>query len=150
MKKLFGILSVAVLTMAFVVEKSDSSVTVNTPIQSESGIRFKNVSLERAKELAAETDKLIFIDAYTSWCGPCKRMAATSFKDDEVGEIFNDKFVNLKIDMEKDADGPEVAKLYKVRAYPTLLIIDSKGKLVKSSVGFMTSAQLLSLANSVD
>lgn len=150
MKKLFGILSVAVLTMAFVYEKSDSSVTVNAPVQSESGIRFKNVSLERAKELAAETDKLIFIDAYTSWCGPCKRMAATSFKDDEVGEIFNDKFVNLKIDIEKDADGPEVAKLYKVRAYPTLLIIDSKGKLVKSSVGFMTSDQLISLANSVD
>jgi len=150
MKKLIGILGVAALTMAFVVEKSEVREESKIIKQSESGIRFKGVSLERAKEMAAESDKLIFIDAYTSWCGPCKRMAATSFKDEEVGEIFNDKFVNLKIDIEKDADGPEVAKLYKVRAYPTLLILDSKGKLLKSSVGFMTSDQLISLANSVD
>jgi thioredoxin-related protein len=77
-------------------------------------------------------------------------MAATSFMNEEVGEVFNERFVNLKVDIEKDADGPELARLYKIKAYPTLLIIDSKGKLVKEVVGFQTEDKLLSLANSVD
>jgi thioredoxin-related protein len=77
-------------------------------------------------------------------------MAATSFMEEEVGEIFNDRFVNIKIEMEKDADGPEVARLYKVRAYPTLLVINSDGKLIKQSVGFMTADQLIAFANSIE
>lgn len=149
MKKILVLVSVAVLAMAFVPSENNQEVgqTVN---QAESGIRFKSMSLEKAKQLAKETDKLIFIDAYTNWCGPCKRMAATSFMEEEVGEIFNERFVNIKIEMEKDAEGPEVARLYKVRAYPTLLVINSEGKLIKQSVGFMTADQLIAFANSIE
>jgi thioredoxin-related protein len=77
-------------------------------------------------------------------------MAATSFKNAEVGALFNEKFINLKIDVEQDADGPELAKMYKVRAYPTLLIIDGEGKLIKQVVGFQTEDRLLALASSVE
>jgi thioredoxin-related protein len=70
--------------------------------------------------------------------------------NEEVGEVFNESFVNLKVDIEKDADGPELARLYKIKAYPTLLIIDSKGKLIKEVVGFQTEDKLISLANSVN
>lgn len=149
MKKILVLVSVAMLAMAFVPSENNQEVgqTVN---QAESGIRFKSMSLEKAKQLAKETDKLIFIDAYTNWCGPCKRMAATSFMEEEVGEIFNERFVNIKIEMEKDAEGPEVARLYKVRAYPTLLVINSEGKLIKQSVGFMTADQLIAFANSIE
>lgn len=119
------------------------------PVQ-ESGIRFRKVPLADAMKEAMENEQLIFIDAYTSWCGPCKRMAATSFKNQEVGEVFNEQFINLKIDVELDADGPEIARLYKVKAYPTLLVIDGKGKLVKSVIGFQSEDQLLHLASSVE
>lgn len=107
------------------------------------GIRFEKMNLAEAKKKAKESGKYIFIDAYTSWCGPCKQMAATTFKDEEVATYFNDKFINLKIEMEKDADGAEVARMYNVRAYPTLIIIDHTGKLVQQTIGFQTKDRLL-------
>ncbi len=114
-----------------------------------SGIDFKKMTLEEAKELAKKKNQLVFVDAYTSWCGPCKQMAATTFKDAEVGELFNEKFINIKIEMEKDPEGPAVAMKYRVRAYPTLLFIDGDGNLVKSIVGFQTKDRLLALAQTV-
>ena len=149
MKKTLVLVSVAMLAMAFVPSENNKEIGQSV-YQSETGIRFKSMTLEKAKQIAKETDKLIFIDAYTSWCGPCKRMAATSFMEEEVGEIFNERFVNIKIEMEKDVDGPEVARLYKVRAYPTLLVINSEGKLIKQNVGFMTADQLIAFANSIE
>jgi thiol-disulfide isomerase/thioredoxin len=130
--------------MAFVVKNE------STTQKEGEGIKFKSLTLEKAKAEALENDQLIFIDAHTSWCGPCKKMAATSFKNTEVGELFNEKFINLKIDCELDADGPEIARMYKVKAYPTLLIIDGTGKLIKQVVGFQTEDRLIALANSVD
>ena len=113
------------------------------------GIQFTQITLEKAKKQAAKSGKLIFIDAYTDWCGPCKKMAATSFKDEEVGKVFNDNFINLKIEMEKNPDGQQVARRYNVRAYPTLLIIDANGNLVKQAIGFQTKDRLIALAESV-
>jgi thiol:disulfide interchange protein len=144
MKKVFGLLAIGLITMAFVSKK-------DTPkYQDEAGIKFKHITLEEAKKKAAEEGQLIFIDAYTSWCGPCKKMAATSFREEKVGELFNENFINLKIDCEKDADGPEISRLYKIKAYPTLLFIDSEGKLVKQVIGFQTGDQLINIAKSLN
>lgn len=118
------------------------------PSSNSSEIDFKPITLEAAKAMAAESGKLIFIDCYTVWCGPCKWMAANTFKDPSVAELFNDKFINLKVEMEKDADGKELSMKYEVRAYPTLLIIDSKGKLVKKTVGAQDANGLITFANS--
>lgn len=116
---------------------------------SETGISFSKLKLETAMKLAKKEKKLIFIDAYTSWCRPCKIMAATAFKDEKVANTFNKQFVNLKVDMEKNADGTFIARKYKVQAYPTLLFIDSKGNLIKKAIGMQSASQLLSLAKSV-
>jgi thiol:disulfide interchange protein len=102
-----------------------------------------------ARAQAKTNKQLIFIDAYASWCGPCKIMAATSFRNTEVGAMYNKKFINIKIDVEKDPDGPEIARMYKIRAYPTLLIIDSDGKLIKTVLGLQTEERLIAFANSV-
>lgn len=138
MKKVIGILSVAVIAV----------VLMSSFAGKDKGIEFENITLEKAKKEAAKSGKLVFIDAYTDWCGPCKRMAATTFQDPEVGEFFNENFVNLKVEMEKDADGPEIAKRYRVSAYPTMLIIDGNGNLVKSVIGFKTKEQLMAIAES--
>ena len=144
MKKLLLVCSLAFVGMSFLTEKQVPKQT-----NDEEGIRFQQISLEDAKKQSLKTGKLIFIDAYASWCGPCKRMAATSFKNKEVGEVYNKQFINLKIDCEKDTDGPELARMYKVKAYPTLLVIDGNGKLIKEVVGMQMEDGLLALANSL-
>lgn len=154
MKKLVALVGIGVLSFAFMSSTCTSHAGEaqkgkTSAIAPTAGITFKKKPFEEAKKEAKKSGKLIFIDAYTDWCGPCKRMAATSFKDPKVGEMFNKNFINLKIEMEKDKDGPELARKYRVVAYPTLLIIDGNGKLVKQSVGMKSSDQLIALAKSV-
>ncbi|MCE3294422.1 MAG: Thioredoxin protein [Crocinitomicaceae bacterium] len=145
MRKLFVLLVViGAVSMAFV--KKDAPAE---PLADGTGIKFKGMSLEEAKAEAKASGKIIFIDAYTEWCGPCKRMAATTFMDDKVADLFNSKFINLKIEMEKSADGPNVARAYGVKVYPTLLFIDAQGVLKKQALGLQTADQLLALGKSL-
>lgn len=115
---------------------------VSAPTGSSEGINFENISFEEALKKAKKEKKLIFVDAYAVWCGPCKWMDANTFREKEVGDAFNSEFINLKIDMEK-GEGPELARKYNVRAYPTLLLIDGDGKVVKRIVGMQKKDQLL-------
>ncbi|GAH00631.1 unnamed protein product, partial [marine sediment metagenome] len=65
------------------------------------GINFNVHSFEEAIKTAKAENKLIFVDAYTTWCGPCKWMSKNVFTEGKVGDYFNESFVNVKIDMEK-------------------------------------------------
>ena len=98
------------------------------------GIEFIHEDLTRALEEAKKQDKLVFVDAYTTWCGPCKRMAKNIFTQSEAGKFYNERFVNLKLDMEK-GDGIEFSRTYRISSYPTLLFIDSEGELIYKSIG---------------
>lgn len=147
MKKLFGfLLAVGLISTAFV-SKEHKNTSVSAV--KAAGIEFEGNTLAEAMAAAKKSGKLVFIDAYTDWCGPCKKMAATSFQDAEVAKLFNSKFINLKVEMEKSADGPTIARAYRVAAYPTLLFIDGDGKLVKSVVGFQTADQLIAVGKSL-
>ena len=95
----------------------------------EGGIQFIHDNYNEAIAKAKSEKKIIFLDAYTTWCGPCKMMSKLTFTVPEVGSFFNKNFVNLKFDMEK-GDGPMLQQKFDVVAYPTLLFIDSSGKLV--------------------
>jgi thiol:disulfide interchange protein len=116
---------------------------VNAPSNGSEGIEFADLSFEEALKKAKKEKKLIFVDAYAVWCGPCKWMEANTFQEKEVGDAFNKKFINLKIDMEK-GEGPELARKYNVRAYPTMFLIDGDGKVVKRILGAKKKDQLLS------
>jgi len=98
------------------------------------GIEFFHGTWEEVKAKAKEADKLVFVDAYTTWCGPCKRMAANIFPLPEVGEFYNANFINYKLDMEK-GEGPDFARKYGVRAYPTFVFVDGDGNMVFNRVG---------------
>lgn len=93
---------------------------------------------------AKKEDKLIFMDAYAEWCGPCKKMARDVFTQKEVGDYFNAHFVNVKMDMEK-GEGIGLSSNFGIQAYPTLLFIDSEGKVVHRSVGYHTTDLLIQL-----
>ena len=87
---------------------------------------FRHITFSEAKAAAKAENKLVFIDFYTEWCGPCKRMATAVFPLKEVGDFINPKFVCVKIDAEK-GEGKDLAKTYKVNAYPTFVITDAEG-----------------------
>ncbi|MDC3252833.1 thioredoxin family protein [Crocinitomicaceae bacterium] len=144
-----GVFSLFVMSAMCSQEPQSSVNSQVTVTKKNDGIRFRSMSLADAKKQALKTGKLIFIDAYTDWCGPCKRMAATSFKDEAVGALYNKNFINIKIEMEKSPEGPDVARKYAVRAYPTLLIIDGTGKLVKQVIGMKNKDQLIAFAKAV-
>ncbi len=98
------------------------------------GIEFFHGSFNEALEESKKTGKPIFMDAFAKWCGPCKRMAATTFKDEAVGVFFNKNFINLKMDYE-ESEGVSLRSKYPVSAYPTLMFIDNKGEIVHKVVG---------------
>jgi thiol:disulfide interchange protein len=127
---------------ALPIEKQNSIVSVN-------GINFNHMALEAAKKEAKNSGKLIFIDVYTSWCGPCKEMARTTFQSESLGKLYNKKFINLKVDAENDADGPAIAKKYSVSVYPTLLFLNAEGKLLKKLVGKQSEEKLASVAENL-
>lgn len=88
------------------------------------GINFLHgVTWTEAVTKAKAENKLIFIDFYTQWCGPCMNMAQTVFSLPAVGYYYNNTFVNLKIDAE-EGEGVTLAKKYGVRSYPTYAFID--------------------------
>lgn len=108
------------------------------------GIDFFHGTLAEAKEVAGQQGKLIFIDAFTTWCGPCKRMSAQVFTQDEVGEFYNQTFINLKLDMEK-GEGKDFQRKYRVTAFPTLLFLDPEGNVVHKVVGGMDMKNFINL-----
>ncbi|MCU0346056.1 MAG: thioredoxin family protein [Saprospiraceae bacterium] len=106
------------------------------------GIEFFHGSFNEALEESKKTGKPIFMDAYAKWCGPCKRMAATTFMDGSVGEYFNKNFINLKIDWE-ESEGISLRGKYAVSAFPTLFFIGSDGAVIQKVVGGQDVAGLL-------
>ena len=98
------------------------------------GMIVEDLSLEKALQKAKEEGKYVFMDCYTSWCGPCKYMSETIFPQEKAGEFFNPKFVCVKFDMEK-GEGPELAKKFGVRAYPTFVILNTDGTVRHKFVG---------------
>lgn len=90
----------------------------------------RSINFEQTKEWkkvvkkAKKEKKLIFVDCYTSWCGPCKMLATNVFTQDAVADYFNTHFVNAKYDMEKDTDGVLLKTQFGVKAFPTLVFVD--------------------------
>ena len=114
----------------------------------ESGIRFFTGSFEEVKSLAVKTGKPIFIDVYTTWCGPCKRLSKEVFVVDEVADYFNKNFINYQVDAER-GEGIRLSRVYRVMAYPTLLFTDANGKLIHQMRGFRPYEPFLDEAKTV-
>lgn len=108
------------------------------------GIKFNEGQWNDLLAKAKAQNALIFVDAYTTWCGPCKMMASQVFTQKEVGDFYNAKFINAKIDMEK-GEGIELAQRYSVMAYPTFLYVDGDGNIAHRAVGYQEAEDFISL-----
>ena len=100
------------------------------------GVAFEpeGTTLEQASAKAKAENKLIFLDAYTQWCGPCKMMARTVFPQEAVGNALNPRFVSIKIDMES-AYGAPLAKKLQITAYPTFVIFNADAQEIGRFLG---------------
>ena len=105
-----------------------------TLAQNNQGIKFEKGTFSEILAKAKAQKKLVFMDVYASWCGPCKRMASEIFTQKKVGDYFNATFVNAKFDAEV-GEGRTIAARYGVNAYPTFLLLNGDGKLVGKMVG---------------
>lgn len=105
-------------------------------------IEFKDVTFNEALALAKGSNKLVFIDCYTSWCAPCKKMDKAVFTDQAVYTYFNENFVNFKVDMEK-GEGIDLKTKYGVGSFPTYLFVNSTGEIVHRTASLMSVDEFL-------
>jgi len=111
--------------------------------------QFRTITYDEALSAAQQEGKMVFIDFYTDWCGPCKRMSREVFPQDKVGNFLNHKFICIKLNAEKE--GKELAKLFQVKAYPTFLIVNTSKQVVFRLEGAMDADAFISrIENGID
>lgn len=109
------------------------------------GVQFMH-DLDQALAKAKAENKLVFIDFYTSWCGPCKVLDKEVFPQEKVGSFFNSKFINCKVQCDDKGVGVKLGEKYKVMAYPTLMFLNGDGEMVHSAAGGPSADGLIELA----
>ncbi len=120
------------------------SASLTSFAQEKTGIKFENSSFSKLLSKAKKEHRLIFIDCYTTWCGPCKWMAKNVFPNDTVALFYNPHFICAEFDMEK-GEGIDLAKKYEVKCFPTYLFIDGDGNLVHRVSSTMSVPKFVSL-----
>lgn len=112
------------------------------------GIVFQKGSWEEMMARAKQENKVLFVDFYTSWCGPCKTMEKEVFFQKKIGDYYNQNFICCQIDGEK-GEGPVLTKKYKITAYPTFLYLNGEGQVVYRFSGARNSKEFLEEAERV-
>jgi len=109
-----------------------------------SGIDFFKGTWSQALEKAKKENKLIFLDCYALYCGPCLQMAKNEFTQKNVGRFYNENFINFKLNI-KEGIGISLAKKYSITFLPSLLFINGKGYDVYREIGFHNAEKLVVL-----
>lgn len=122
--------------------------------QDNEGIKFINAkNWNEIKLEAKKTNKYIFLDAFTTWCAPCKIMTKEVFTKKEAGSYFNSHFINVAVQFDKTKNDQELTKSwyndvkrlqieYKIDSYPTYLFFNSDGELVYKIIGASENADI--------
>lgn len=112
------------------------------------GIIFSNEAFKKVLATAQAGHKNIFVDAYATWCAPCKQLQKTTFMDAKAAAYFNKNFINIRIDVEK-GEGIDLAKIWQIEGLPTLLILNEKGEVIADHTGYVDGAGLLEFAKEI-
>jgi thioredoxin 1 len=112
------------------------------------GLQFRNNTFSEALKIAKNENKLIFLYFNTSWCGPCIELKMTTFRSKAVAEVFNSSFINISVNGEK-GDGPSLVNKYKVRGYPSYIFLNSEGKVIYMTDGFLNAKRFTELGEKI-
>src|ERR1700761_5246017 len=117
-------------------------------LRAQDGIHFeKDMTWQQVKEKAKKENKFIFVDCFTTWCGPCKSMDHNIYPNDTVGKLVNDRFVSVKVQLDTSkrddenvkqwyADAHMIKEQYKIHAFPTFLFFSPDGEIVHRGQGY--------------
>ena len=106
-----------------------------------SAVRWSDESYQQMVQRASQENKYVFIDFYATWCGPCKKLDADVYPDASVEKLLN-AMIPAKFDAEKDP-WLAAAQAFRVRAYPTLLVLGPDGREVGRYVGYLPAPQFV-------
>ena len=101
---------------------------------------FLDLPVDRALAKAAEQRRVVLIDFYTTWCGPCKLLDRTTWRDEKVIALLKQEAIPLKIDAERD---PALSRTYAINAYPTILLLRPDGLVLDRMVGYQDPAAFI-------
>jgi thioredoxin-related protein len=122
------------------------------------GIKWMdNLNWQQVLKKAKKEKKYIFVDCFTTWCGPCKKMDKEVYDNDSVGELLNAKFISVKVQMDStkgDNDftrswyktAKEMGTAYRVTEYPTFLFFSPDGEVVYKDLGYKAPDQFMQVA----
>lgn len=122
------------------------------------GIKFDNpANWSSLKAKAVAEHKMIFLDCFTTWCGPCKQMDSQVYPDADLGDFMNAHFIAVKLQFDQTphddmqtrgwyTDVKTLREKYEVQAFPTLLFLDPEGQVVHRQLGLLNARDLLQQA----
>lgn len=122
------------------------ALTYSCSRQSMNFIKDNDKDLEIVLAEAKAKNKIVFVDVYTTWCGPCKWMDENVFVNKTLSDKFNKKFINYKVNGES-FEGVNIGIKYRVDSYPTYIFLDSEGKALHRIEGSMPAEMLMQEAD---
>ncbi|MBI2892462.1 MAG: thioredoxin family protein [Deltaproteobacteria bacterium] len=115
--------------------------TLVVPGVSEAAVHFQSGRLDELLRRAATEDRLVMVDVFATWCGPCQKLEEESFVHADVARETDAHFLALRIDGER-GEGPEVMRRYHVVGFPTILVLRPDGTEVDRVFGFADGPEL--------
>ena len=95
-----------------------------------------------AQKAAKRSGKPLFIDFYTDWCGPCKYLDQTTYRDAQF-VAYSRGWVMVKVNPEKSEFGRKLAEKYRVRGFPAMIFTDGRGTKHGEAVGAYPTQMLI-------
>jgi thioredoxin 1 len=140
-KFLFPFLTILVVCLIY----AFNNPSANFKIDGKEGVQFFRGTWDSAVKEAKLKNKIIFLDIYATWCGPCKKLKARTFSSNKVGDYFNEHFINVSLDGEL-GDGEILANKYKLQSYPSIFFIDTTGKVLQAGEGYYNANEIIRFA----
>ena len=104
-------------------------------------------SYEEGMVLSKIEKKKVFLHFYADWCGFCRKMANTTFKDSDLINYLNDNFMPIMVNTDRE---PQTAGSYGVSGLPTTVFLTEMGEPIFSVPGYIPTATLMSMLREIN
>ena len=137
--------------MKFIVLATIISASYFASAQTDQIVKWYHI--ERAQSLTSENPRPVFVEFTADWCGWCKKMDKTTFRDQKVVTTLNSDYYSVKLDFEskvtfafngKKFTSKEFAKKYGIQGLPTMILFSPDLEDHSLIVGYQKSKQFLS------